>query len=110
MKKFLILILLISGISKSQIYTPKDVEICNSKFAFAEKNHLGEKQIGDIITAIGKSFLGTEYVAHTLEKGNKEQLVVDLSGLDCTTFLENTLALAICIKENKLTFEDFKQN
>lgn len=109
MKKILILILLISGVSKSQIYSPLDVEICNSKFELAANNNLMKEPIGDIIAAIGKSFLGTEYAAHTLEKSGKEKLVVNLSGLDCTTFLETSLAFARCIKDNKTTFADFEK-
>jgi len=44
------------------------------------------------IEAIGKLFLDTPYVAKTLEIGTKESLVINLRGLDCTTFIENVLA------------------
>ena len=42
----------------------------------------------------GKKFLGIPYVAHTLELGDKEHLIVNLHGLDCTTFVETLYALA----------------
>ncbi|WP_234734093.1 N-acetylmuramoyl-L-alanine amidase-like domain-containing protein [Tellurirhabdus bombi] len=45
--------------------------------------------------SIGKSFLGKPYVAHTLDQGNAEQLLVDFQQFDCTTYVETVLALAL---------------
>ena len=94
--------------ANAQIYTQKDVEVCKSKFKLAVDKNLENEPIGNVIADIGKSFLGTEYVAHTLEKGKTETLVIDLTGLDCTTFLENCLTFARCIKEKKTTFKDYE--
>ena len=58
----------------------------------------------------GKKFIGVPYVAHTLEDGNSEHLIVNLRELDCTTFVEIVLALALCDIENKRTFSDFCNN
>lgn len=58
----------------------------------------------------GKKFLGIPYVAHTLELGDKEHLIVNLHGLDCTTFVETVVALSMCDQQNKRTFDDFCQN
>lgn len=91
-----------------QIYSDDDIKICNSKFSFAVEKNLNEKSIGDIIAEIGKSFLGTEYEAHTLEKSGDEQLVINLTGLDCTTFLESALVLSRLIKMGKISFEDYQ--
>jgi hypothetical protein len=88
-------------------YTDQDIEICNSKFQLAVEKNLAELPIGDLMIEIGRSFLGTEYVAHTLEKGEKEQVVINLSGLDCYTFFESTLALARSVKLGKTTFDDY---
>ena len=44
----------------------------------------------------GKKFLGLPYVAHTLELGDTEHLIVNLHGLDCTTFVETVVALSMC--------------
>jgi hypothetical protein len=107
-KKILIIFLFIAGLLKAQIYSDKDLEICNSKFNFAINEKLANKPIGDVIVEVGKSFLGTEYAAHTIEKGDSETLVINLTGLDCTTFLENSLVLARCIKENKTSFDNYK--
>jgi len=93
--------------SEAQVFSEKDVEVCNSKFQFAVEKNLAEKSIGDVIVEVGKSFLGTDYLAYGLEKEGDEQLVINLNGLDCTTFLENSLVLARCIKKGKTSFEDF---
>jgi hypothetical protein len=108
-KNFVTLLLFVLSINiYSQIYSDQDVNVCNSKFKLATEQSLKDKPINEVIVAIGKSFIGTVYVAHTLEKEGDEQLVVDLTGLDCTTFLESTLALAQCIKEGKTSFKDFQ--
>lgn len=103
-----VLFLFLSGNSLSQIFSDRDKSECNNRFAIAFEKNLSEKPIGDIIAEVGKTFLNTPYEAHTLEVADKEQLVINFSGLDCTTFLETTFALARCIKQNKTTFDGFK--
>lgn len=49
---------------------------------------------GQAIAAAGLAFLGTPYVAGTLELPGAERLVCNLRGLDCVTFVESSLALA----------------
>jgi hypothetical protein len=56
---------------------------------------------------LGTWFMETPYVAHTLEKGDEEQLVVNLRELDCTTLVENCLAIAKTIQSGEHTFEQF---
>jgi hypothetical protein len=89
------------------IYTQKDVDVCSSKFKLTADQKFTSQPINDVIIAIGKSFIGTDYEAHTLEKGDKEELVVNLTGLDCYTFLESTFALSRCVKKGKTSFEDY---
>lgn len=86
-----------------------DTEICLNKFKLAVSLELQSKPIGDVIVEIGKSFLGTEYLAHTLEEPGEEHLVINLRGFDCVSFYENCLVLARCIKKNEMTFEAFKK-
>lgn len=104
----LFLFLLFTSNINSQICTKEDIKIYNQKISFAEQNELCKKPINEIVIEIGKSFLGTEYVAHTLETEGDEQLVINLTGLDCTTFLETTIAMARCIKKSKTTFQDYQ--
>ena len=92
----------------AQIYTEKDIEICNSKFDFAAGKNLSQKSVGDVIAEVGKSFLGTDYEAFAIEKEGEEQLVINLTGLDCTTFLENSLVFSRLIKKGETSFDDYK--
>ncbi len=55
----------------------------------------------------GKQFLGIPYVGHTLEEGDHEHLIVNVHGLDCTTFVETVFALYLCDKNNQRTFDAF---
>jgi hypothetical protein len=83
-------------------------QICQRKFDLAAKESLRTRPIGEVMIAVGSSFIGTPYVARTLEEPGEEHLVVNLQGLDCVTFVENTLALSRCVKLGKRTFEEFK--
>ena len=85
-----------------------DEQICARKFALATKESLSQRAIGEVVVAIGVSFLGTPYVAKTLEQPGAEHLVINLHGLDCVTFVENTLALSRCVKLGTTTFEMYK--
>ena len=67
-------------------------------------------QWGDSLVAIGKTFLGTPYAEKTLEIGDTETLVINLRGLDCTTFVENVMAFGLWLKNGDKTFEGFAEN
>jgi hypothetical protein len=108
MNRLLIFLLFIAFNLNAQVFSDEDAEICNSKFELAVEKSLSEKPIGDVITEIGKSFLGTDYLAAGLEKVGEEKLVINLTGLDCTTFIENALVFARCIKQGKTSFEDYQ--
>lgn len=74
----------------------------------AEELALADEPLGEVIGSIGRMFLGTPYVAHTLEVEGPERLVVNLRGLDCLTLVENSLALARCVKRGRTTMEEFQ--
>ena len=57
-----------------------------------------------------KQMLGVPYVAGTLDNNDEERLVVHLDKLDCTTFVEVVLALAITEKEGKCDYASFKES
>lgn len=61
----------------------------------------------DSLLFIARQLIGVPYVAQTLEKNKKERLVINLRQLDCTTFVENVLALYLCCKEEMTSFENF---
>jgi hypothetical protein len=89
--------------------TRSDSTICLGKFAMAVSESLAEKPIAEVMIAVGTSFLGTPYVAHALEEPGEEHLVINMRGLDCVSFVENTLTLARCIKLQRMTFEEYKK-
>jgi len=110
MKKYLFVICLIFSFTMyAQVYTDKDVEICKSTFSLAVEKNLDEKPVGDIIAEIGKSFINTPYVGFAIEKEGDEQLVINLTGLDCTTFLENMLVFSRLIKSGRTDFADYQK-
>ena len=62
----------------------------------------------NIILFYARQLMGVPYVAQTLEVNKQEQLIVNLRQLDCTTYVENVLALTPCTENKKLpTFADF---
>jgi hypothetical protein len=85
-----------------------DGEICAKTFTFAVSKKWAALPVGDVIVEVGKTFLGNEYVGHTLELPGDERLVVNLRGFDCVSFYETCLVFARCIKKQRLTFEDYK--
>lgn len=57
----------------------------------------------------GRQFEGRPYVAHTLECGDSEHLIVNTREMDCTTFLETVCALSLCDAHGQTGFSDFCQ-
>ncbi len=106
-RSFFILLTFTNLIFAQFVYDSTDVEICKKKFDIAVAENLSSQPIGEVIVSIAKTFLGTPYVAHTLEASENEEVVVHLSGLDCYTFYETSLALARAIKQRKYKFEDY---
>lgn len=54
-----------------------------------------------------RQFLGRPYVAHTLEADDEEHLVVNTRQLDCTTLVENVVALTLCHAHGEQSFACF---
>lgn len=88
----------------------RDSAILLSFWEYAGKHDLQGLPVAKRIPLIGTFFLGTPYEAGTLEGGKKEELVIRLSGLDCVTLVENTLALALLPEYNTGMTEVYKRN
>lgn len=88
--------------------TPEDRQLVQDKIV--EVLPYSTLDMGAAMVAIGKTFLETPYVAKTLEIGPEEGLVINMQGLDCTTFVENVLALALLLPSDAPSFTDFTQN
>jgi hypothetical protein len=70
----------------------------------------GNLSYGDLIVEIGCLLINAPYKEETLESQGKEKLIVNVSGFDCTTFLETVLALAKCAAAGKLSRSEFRRN
>jgi Protein of unknown function (DUF1460) len=74
--------------------------------AQAREGRWSERAIGDRVGAVGMALRRTPYVDGTLELyDDREVCSVDLTGLDCVTFLESALALARMLKRGGQTPE-----
>ena len=62
---------------------------------------------GSLMVRTGLFFLGTPYVAATLEINEAESLVINLRELDCTTFVESCLALSRVVALKTPNFEAY---
>lgn len=100
-----LLIFSTTAISQNVICSAQDKEAFESKLKQISK--FEKKGMGETMVAIGKTFLGTPYVAKTLEVGKTESLVVNLHGLDCTTFVENVLAFTLLKQSDSTSFNQF---
>ena len=87
----------------------EDTVNCNRVFSYAFEHKLIVQPIGTIVSTIGKEFLGKPYEAHTLDTSPGEHIVTNLHSFDCVTFIENVLALARCIKSNRLSFGAYRE-
>lgn len=64
----------------------------------------------NVTVFFARKLLGLPYVAHTLEVNRRERLVVNLRQLDCTTYVENVVALTMCARQKAYTFNAFCDN
>lgn len=64
---------------------------------------------GRILSEFARCFIGTPYASGTLE-GKEEKLRVRTDSLDCTTFVETTLALTMTALEHRSSWRDFVYN
>jgi hypothetical protein len=78
----------------------------------SQKLHLPDNSLsyGDLIVEIGCFFLNVPYQAGTLERPGREKLIVNVSGFDCTTFVETVLAIAGCVVAGKISQTEFRKN
>ena len=97
---FIFIAFLLSFSSETKVQNGRSVVSFDKKDSLIVENMLGALKnkntlpTGDLIIAAGNMLIETPYVAHTLEGGIEEKLIVNLRELDCTTFAENCLALA----------------
>jgi len=108
LKIFLFLLFPIFNWAQQITCSPNDKSAVDQKIQAIQG--LQKPDFGETMVAVGKTFLKTPYVAKTLEIGDTETIVVNLHGLDCTTFVENVLAFAMLLKQQEDTFDAFIKN
>ncbi|AEI50402.1 N-acetylmuramoyl-L-alanine amidase-like domain-containing protein [Runella slithyformis] len=85
--------------------------VAQNESVFAEKMRLpSQSTAAATALSIAESFLGSPYVAHTLEQ-RPEVLVCNLQTFDCYTFVESVLALTLTYRASKTyaAYRDFLQ-
>ena len=91
--------------SPKVIVTEKDKSILKQEFdKFSNQRDL---PVGALMLRIGLDFVGTPYVAKTLDLNNEENLVVNLREFDCTTFVESCLAIALSLNSGQPDYNQF---
>ena len=87
------------------IYTQDDIAIFDRYVQYIESCR--NKPMEEVLQATAEFFLGSPYVANTLESAVDETLIVNLREFDCTTFVENVIALSLAARSNELSFDAF---
>lgn len=104
------LFFILPSLCRAQTITcsPADQQAVENKLI--EIDGLRENDFGKTMVAVGKTFMSTPYVAKTLEIGDTETLVINLQGLDCTTYVENVLDFSLMLEKGESSFDDFTEN
>jgi hypothetical protein len=89
------------------VITPEDVAIAKRTLETAKAERLDTLPIGQIVTRIGRTFVGAPYVPGTLDPDGPEKLIVNLREFDCVTFVENSLALARTARAGSVDVNDY---
>ena len=106
---FILLFLLpLLATAQNAIYTTNDSTAIESIL----HKHSSRKytNTGELALAVAQEFLGSKYIAGTLENGYDEPLYISCTKLDCTTFVELVTAITLSIKEKEASFPTVCRN
>lgn len=105
----LFLFLLLPIFSKAQtVCTPESRQKLEESLERIAALDTTGKSSGELAAEIGQWFIGTPYVAKTLEIPGEEKLVINLVGVDCTTYLESVIALVRLAQKGDTNMEAFE--
>jgi hypothetical protein len=93
------------NVTDNIIYTKKDKQIFR-KFTSSYDHRLSDYR-GDELIMIAEQFIGKPYTPKTLEISSNEKLIINLREFDCTTYLENMIALLMNMANQDKNFEAF---
>ena len=83
---------------------PQDEAFFENKVEIA----CAEQNLPERVLTVARSFIGTPYRTGTLNTGPEEQLTVNLRALDCWTFMEASLAIALAAEAGEPSFDTFQ--
>ena len=111
MKYYILLLFLILPLSlqAQTICTLESRQKLEEMLTQLSQEDLSSKSPNELVITIGKEFLKTPYVEKTLEISGEEKLVINLTGLDCTTFLETVVTLVRLADQGEFTFGAFEK-
>lgn len=110
MKYSLLLFLTVVGFhmkAQTVVCEAQDRVLMDSVFAKAKRENWKDLPSAQLMDTLAVQFLGTPYVSKTLEATGGEKLVVNFTGVDCTTFMETVLALAVVIKKDQADYQSY---
>jgi hypothetical protein len=109
MSRFTVLLFFITiSIQAQTVCSLESRQKLESELSKLESEQKTDFSINDWIVEIGKDFLSTPYVEKTLEIPGPEQLVIDLQGVDCTTYVETVVTLARMAEMKNFSIETFE--
>jgi hypothetical protein len=86
-----------------------EIKKCKEKLKSLDISYSG-KSIDEVISYVGQSFIGIPYEAGTLDVNtSREELIIKVTGLDCVTFVENTLVMSRLINKGDISFDSYKK-
>lgn len=97
---------LCTGHAKALTYQPSDSIAVVRLLAKAKQQPAGE----NLPLFFAQQLLSKPYVGKTLEVNPNEELAVNLRELDCTTLVENVVALVLTARQQSTRFADFCRN
>ena len=115
MKRTIILFVTLIGLfcstaafdKKDARFTQKDIDNFNEVMTLLAPDR--DRPMSELVIQVAKHFLGTPYVAGTLEI-EPERLTVNTRETDCILFVEMCLAMSLTAKDEDPTFEKYVNN
>ncbi|MGE0554001.1 MAG: N-acetylmuramoyl-L-alanine amidase-like domain-containing protein [Gemmatimonadales bacterium] len=83
-------------------WRPEDWTTFEAKVRWAVAQGLDSAPLGQAIARLGATFVGATYLPGTLEAPGPERLIVNLTELDCVTFVETVLSLIRFVRHDGL--------
>lgn len=107
MKKYFLLLLMVWTLQIHAQVLCSSEDRCRIEQLLREASRMKARKAGSWMLYFGRKFVGVPYVGGTLDRTKEEQLIVNLSELDCTTYVEQVAALTRCAEQRKTTFAAF---